>query len=196
VDGNQTGCVSGGVFGEANSSATQGYVTIPGFSTFTLLNRNHSWVHFGFSGNQIFVLNSGSWSFGTPLGRGGVASNTPRAAQATGHRGVDNLDLMFDGYCDGMHLVNPSAGLGTAHSVDGNRTGCSNEALIGATTSVNNQAGTYVVTFVTGGLWVQTAIFPDHTWVHYSVTGNQIYVLNSGTWSNVIAGGTGRPSTG
>jgi len=196
VDGDQTGCVSGGIFGEANSSGSTAYLTVPGFSTFTTVNKNHTWVHYGFNGNLIFVLNSGTWSYGTPLGHGAVASNTPRAAKAFGaDRGVNDLDLVFDGYCDGMHLVNPSAGLGTPDTVDGYRTGCSFESLIGATATVNNQAGTYVVTFLTGSLWVQTAIFPNHYWIHYSVSGDQIFLLNFGTWSNAIAGGAGRPST-
>jgi len=194
ADGYQTGCVSGGIFGQANSSGSMAMLTIPAYSTFTTVSKNHTWVHYGFNGNLIFVLNSGTWSYGTPLGRGGVASNTHRAAAAAlGNKGVNDLDVVFDGYCDGMHLVNPSAGLGTPTSVDGNRTGCASESLIGATATVNNQAGTYVVTFNVG-FWVQTAIFPNHYWIHYSNDGNNIFLLNFGTWSNAIAGGHGQNS--
>jgi hypothetical protein len=195
VDGYQTGCIEGGIFGQADSTRSTGYLTVPAFATFTVVTNRHTWVHYGFNGNLIYVVNSGTWSYGTPLGRTGVASNTRRAgAAAVGNRGVNDLDLMFDGYCDGMHLVNPSAGLGTPTSVDGYRTGCSAEALIGATASVANQAGTYVVTFDTAGLWVSTAIFPNHTWIHYAIDGNSIFLLNFGTWSNAIAGGHGRNS--
>ena len=170
-------------------------LTVPGYSTFTTVSSNHTWVHYGFNGNLIYVLNSGTWSYGAPIARpGGVASNTHRGVTgALAGRHVTDLDLQFDGYCDGMHLVNPSAGLGTPTSVDGYRTGCASESLIGATATVNNQAGTYVVTFNVG-FWVQTAIFPNHYWIHYSNNGNSIYVLNFGTWSNAIAGGTGRNS--
>jgi hypothetical protein len=194
ADGYQTGCVSGGIFGEANSSGSMAMLTIPGFSTFTTVSKDRTWVHYGFNGNEIYVLNSGTWSYGTPLAKGRVASNTRHAPAAVkGFKGINDLDLTFDGYCDGMHLVNPSAGLGTPTSVDGYRTGCSSESLIGATATVNNQAGTYVVTFNVG-FWVQTAIFPNHYWIHYWGVGNEIFVLNYGTWSNAIAQGTGRNS--
>jgi len=194
ADGYQTGCVEGPIFGQANSSGSMAMLTVPGFSTFTTVSSNHTWVHYGFNGNLIYVLNSGTWSLGAPMDRAGVASNTHRGVvAAVGNRGVNDLDLQFDGYCDGMHLVNPSAGLGTPTSVDGYRTGCAAESLIGATATVNNQAGTYVVTFNVG-FWVNTAIFPNHYWIHYSNNGNNIYVLNFGTWSNAIAGGQGRNS--
>jgi hypothetical protein len=193
VDGDQTGCVVGGIFGTASNANNAVYLTVPGFSTFTVVNLDHTWVHYGFSGNQIYVLNSGTWSFGTPADRG-IASNSPRAGAPKTLSPAATTDIVFDGYCDGMQLNSPSIGLGTEGTVDGNRTGCASEALIGAKTKLRGQ-GAFAVTFDTGGLWVQTAIFVDYTWIHYSVSGDLIYVLNSGTWSYGTPMDSGRSST-
>ena len=94
-----------------------------------------------------------------------------------------------------MHLVSPSAGLGTPGTVDGNRTGCASEGLIGAKTKIHGQ-GAFAVTFDTGGTWIQTAIFVDHTWIHYAIQGDLIYINNTGTWSYGTPEGSGQSSTG
>jgi hypothetical protein len=205
VDGDQTGCASGGVFGTARPNrngkygVTKGieFIDIPSFSSFTVINKDHTWVHYGLSGNLIYISNSGTWSLGAPVaGRGGVSSYTPRSRPVAPAAITGAKDIVFDGYCDGMHLVSPSAGLGTKGTVDGNRTGCSSEGLMGAKNKVGGQSGAYAVTFDVG-FWIQTAIFPDHTWVHYAANNDVIYVLNSGTWSPgtpTVSGG--RPSTG
>jgi hypothetical protein len=208
VDGDQIGCASGGVFGTAKASANGHYgvekgtefVTIPGFSTHTFIDSNHKWVHYGLDGNKIYVLNKGTWSLGTPDAGSGVPSSSPRPGLAGSTAGPRDgtKDIIFDGYCDGMELIAPSAGLGVPRTVDGNRTGCSSDALMGSKSLIDGQEATYLVSFFADGVtWIQTAVFPDHTWIHYSVSGDQIYLLNSGTWSrgNPIAGG-GRPSTG
>jgi hypothetical protein len=184
VDGDQTGCVSGGVFGEKTSGGF--YLTVPGFSTFTVIKLNHTWTHYALSGNLIFVLNSGTWSPGPPIRASGVSSSQGRAHAASLLRPTVTFELHFDGYCDGMVLNIPSAGLGTPGTVDGNRTGCSNpDGLMGGTGKVGSVKGAVVTfsCFDCGGLWIQTAILLDHTWIHYSVSGDLIYVLNSGTWS-------------
>jgi len=194
VDGDQTGCVAGGVFGTASSANNAVYLTVPGFSTFTVINLDGTWVHYGFSGNQIFLLNSGTWSYGAPSDRG-IASNSPRAGAPKALSPATATDIVFDGYCDGMHLESPSIGLGTPGTVDGNRTGCSSEGLIGAQTKLHS-LGAFAVTFLTGDLWVHTAIFADHTWIHYSASGDLIFILNSGTWSyGTPMAGSGRSST-
>jgi hypothetical protein len=194
VDGYQTGCLADGVFGQAKPNrfgvygVTKGteYVTAPGISTFTVVNRNHTWTHYGFNGNQIYLLNSGTWSLGAPAAaRQGLRSSyTSSAVRAARPARISSVkEISFDGYCDGMHLVSPSVGLGVKPTVDGNRTGCATEGLIGSKTKILNQGGTYVVTFNTGGLWIQTAVFKNHTWIHYAISGNSEYVFNSGTWS-------------
>jgi len=194
IDGDQTGCVAGGIFGQTSKTSNALYLTVPGFGTFTVINADHTWVHYGFDGSLIFVLNSGTWSFGVPADRG-IASNSAHAGAQKALSPDATTDIAFDGYCDGMHINHPSAGLGTPGTVDGNRTGCSSEGLIGAQTTIHGQ-GAFAVTFLTGTLWVQTAIFVDHTWIHYAVTDDLIYVLNSGTWSyGTPLLGSGRSST-
>jgi hypothetical protein len=196
TDGDQTGCDAGGVFGQFSKAKKALYFTVPGYETFTVINLNHTWTHYGFNGNQITLVNSGTWSFGTPNGRAAKPSNTQRAAAASAVRPNAVYDISFDGYCDGMQFNVPSVGLGTAGTVDGNRTGCSSEGLIGATTKISGQSQV-AVTFNTGGTWIQTAVFiPSHTWIHYSVSGDLIFVLNSGTWSPGPPAGSGHSSTG
>jgi len=69
-------------------------------------------------------------------------------------------------------------------TLDGYRTGCATEGLIGAKTRLGQSTTpTRVAQFNTAGVWIQTSILSDHTWVHYSISGDTIYVLNSGTWS-------------
>ena len=195
TDGDQTGCVAGGIFGQFSKAKKALYFTIPGFETFTVVNLDHTWTHYGFNGNQITLNNSGTWSPGTPNDRAAKPSNTRRAAAASAVSPDAVHDIIFDGYCDGMQLNVPSVGLGTPGTVDGNRTGCASEGLIGATTKISGQTQA-AVTFNAGGTWIQTAIFiPSRTWIHYSVSGDLIYVLNSGTWSPGTPTGSGRPST-
>jgi hypothetical protein len=195
VDGHHTGCQRGGHFGTVSNANNALYVTVPGDGYFIVINLDHTWVLYEFDGNLIVLFNSGTWSYGTPAERGGMASNSLRARAPKSLSPRAATDIVFDGYCDGMHLNSPSIGLGTEGTVDGNRTGCSSEGLIGAKTKIHSQ-GTFAVTFDTDGLWVQTAIFADHTWIHYAVSGDLIYVLNSGTWSYGIPRGSGRSSTG
>ncbi len=198
VDGDQIGCDSGGLFGQARPDGATGqygvdagseFVTLPGFSSFTVVRPDHTWVHYyAANGNQIEVLNSGTWSLGTPQAsqlsttrsswdRAGTRSTAPqKLTKAT--------EISFDGYCDGMHLVSPSVGLGTAGTVDGYRTGCASEGLIGAKTKIGKSSRkAYVVQFDEGGTWIQTTVFKNHTWVHFSISGDTIYLLASGTWT-------------
>lgn len=204
VDGYQTGCVSGGVFGTAKASANghygvekgTEYITIPSYGTHTVIDANHTWVHYALSGNEIYVLNSGRWALGPPQAGSARPSNTARPAPPRAPQ--DSVrEISFDGYCDGMELISPSVGLGVKRTVDGNRTGCATDALMGSKTLINEEPATYVVSFFADGVeWLQTAIFPDHTWIHFAVNGNDIYILNSGTWSRGMPQGkTGTSST-
>jgi hypothetical protein len=196
VDGDQTGCVTGGVFGSVRVPVKQTYLTVPGFSTFTVINQDHTWIHYGLNGNLIYVLNSGTWSPGPPTDTRAPSSFAHATPHAKPFVPATTTDINFDGYCDGMEFIAPSAGLGTPGTVDGNRTGCASDPLMGAHTHVNGTLA-FVVTFNNGGsgMWIQTVVYADGTWVHYAANGDLIYVLNSGTWSMGTPGG-GRSSTG
>ena len=199
VDGYRTGCETGGVFGTAKPNASGDYgvmrgtefVTIPVASLFTVVKKDHTWVHYGVSGNLIYVFASGTWSYGVPTARSRVSSYAGRAARAgvqrAGVHPFTTKNIKFDGYCDGLSLVSPSAGLPTtAGTVDGHRTGCASDQLMGArTTIVVGQNRSYIVTFndQATGDWFQTVIAPDHTWVLNSLAGNTIVKVNSGTWA-------------
>jgi hypothetical protein len=199
VDGDQTGCDSGGVFGQARPNGLSGhygvtegseFIAIPAFSSFTVVRRNHTWVHYGYNGNNITVINQGTWTLGPPKARQLPGTVSSWAAAGAGSRASAPLsvrkvtEISFDGYCDGMHLVAPSAGLGTPRTADGYRTGCADQGLIGATTKIGKSSRkAFVVQFVEDGTWIQTTVFRNHTWVHFSIQGDTIYLLARGTWS-------------
>jgi len=117
-----------------------------------------------------------------------LAATALNASLATAAAPAASYDISFDGYCDGLHLNIPSVGLpGTAQSVDGDQTGCLTGGVFGQARA-NPTTGRYGVTkgseFVTiPGFSTFTVVKRDHTWVHYSISGDTIYVLNSGTWS-------------
>src|SRR3989442_1039910 len=110
-----------------------------------------------------------------------------------------SYDIVFDGYCDGLHLNIPSIGLpSTEFSIDGDQTGCVSGPVIGL--AKHDLKGRYGVTngreFLTiPGFGTHTVINRNYTWFHYALNGDLIYVLNSGTWSLGIPGGGGAPST-
>ncbi|MDQ1466719.1 MAG: hypothetical protein QOH10_1134 [Actinomycetota bacterium] len=202
VDGYRTGCETGGVFGTAKPNASGDYgvlrgaefLTIPNASVFTVVKKDHTWVHYGVSGNLIYVFASGTWSIGVPPARSTVSSYSDSAARAASAsvqparvEPFTTKNIKLDGYCDGLSLVSPSAGLPTTpHTVDGHRTGCASDQLMGAkTTIVVGQNKAYIVTFndQATGDWIQAVIAPDHTWVMNSLAGNAIVRLNSGTWA-------------
>jgi hypothetical protein len=195
VDGDLTGCSTGGVFGSAKPNrygkygVTKGseYLTVAPYGTHTVVNKNHTWVHYGLNGNLIVVLNSGTWTAGMPIAKTGASSFTARTG-ATKPLGVTgSKDIAFDGYCDGMHLISPSAGLATKGTVDGNRTGCSADALMGSKAAIGGAKGTYAVSvFADGSAWLQYVIAPNHTWALFLVNGDQIALGNSGTWSDGV----------
>jgi hypothetical protein len=93
------------------------------------------------------------------------------------------IDVMFDGYCDGMSLnIIPGTGL-----VDGARIGCYTEPLHGTVGNVIGQGVGVTVTIDPPGIaGIITVVRQDGTWTHYGNDGSGIYVLNSGTWSNAL----------
>jgi hypothetical protein len=202
VDGTQIGCESGQpFFGQAvpkrrKYGVTRGteFITLDAYGFFVSLRKDNtfSFYSYGGSGNEIFEALTGTWSLGTPSPTSGSPSATQSALAvvAAGPTAATNaaaspngvLELTFEGFCDGMRLNSPSVGTGVAGTVDGELLGCAEGGIIGAQGKVANKKNTYAVQWDNAGTWVQTAIFKDHTWVHYIITDGVMSVLNSGTW--------------
>lgn len=90
------------------------------------------------------------------------------------------IDLVFDGYCDGLHVVsNTTTGL-----VTGTRTGCASEPVGGVVGTVlgKKQGGAEIVQYATFDF--TAVIRDDKTWTYYNADGS---VFNSGTWSLGVA---------
>ena len=107
-----------------------------------------------------------------------------------------SLDIVFDGYCDGMHLSLPSQGLGSPGTVDGDHTGCISGGFEGTTSSspkaahITTEYGNFVeplLHFLVGA---------NHTWTIYSISGDLQTFVNSGTWSPGTPRGDGPRSAG
>jgi hypothetical protein len=197
LDGSQTGCVSDSAFGRATPNkrgkygVTKGtefvqYATPAAFAYFTVVRNDLTWTHYILGpGNTETVLNSGTWHLGTPAAARGVPSASAAAKAAVGAASVApqlRADIVFDGYCDGLSLRTPSAGLHTKGTLDGVSTGCYAEGVIGASATV---AGTsnWMVGVIRGGVSYQYWVLGDFTWVVYGTAGGVITVVNSGTWS-------------
>jgi hypothetical protein len=208
LDGTETGCYSSGAFGTASPNklgrfgVTKGneyvqYEDAVGHPWLTVIKKNHTWTHYILDGlGHLAVLNSGTWSLGTPVrqaGRVGSASGAARP-QVSAPQSVDvRIDIVFDGYCDGMRLKIPSTGLGTAGTIDGRRTGCESAPIMGAVAKVNGLRD-WVVDDVNGPF--QFGIFEDGTFVIYVGSGGLESVLNAGTWSYGTPVARGAASTG
>ncbi len=82
-------------------------------------------------------------------------------------------DIVFDGYCDGLHLGKKTADGG----YNGYRTGCASD-LAGGGAAGKNAAITY--DYATLGIQLTLVVRPDNTWTYYYLDGS---VLNSGTWT-------------
>ncbi|MGE5140500.1 MAG: hypothetical protein ACM3JD_13615 [Rudaea sp.] len=200
VDGYQTGCMAGALFGVAKPNLVgqfgvgkgTEYLTLTGYPALFVIKSNHTWAAYNLSAGVMQLINSGTWSRGLPLGPGAVpAGNTynPNAV-APPEDGDQRLgiqatkDIAFDGYCDGAHLVSPSIGLGKFGTVDGHSTGCLIAGFIGFKTKIRGMAGTYVITHNNYGYWGQILIYPNKTWqiLAVSLTTNRIFLVNHGTW--------------
>jgi hypothetical protein len=124
----------------------------------------------------------------------GVASGV-RAAAAP----AVAQDISFDGYCDGLHINIPSAGLGVAGTVDGTTTGdCADPIGLFGEASPNRfgkfgvTKGNEYVQYEDPAISVFTVVKKDHTWTHYVLDAGHLLVLNFGTWSL----GTGASTVG
>ena len=81
VDGDHTGCVSGGFVGTTSSKPSPSGARLStdyGGSVPSLLHivvfANHTWVIYGINGDLQTLVNSGTWSPGTPRGDGKPAA--------------------------------------------------------------------------------------------------------------------------
>jgi hypothetical protein len=175
-----------GKYGVTKGNEYISYEDNTDYSYFTVLKKNNTWTHYVVSvGGRISVLNSGTWSLGAPARTAGRTSSFSGAAktQVSAPAAVDTrIDISFDGFCDGMTLKIPSAGLHIAGTIDGHATGCYSQAVMGGVAKVNGLTAWFVSTVV-GGTTLQYAIFSDGTWANYYVSGGVIVPIFTGTWS-------------
>jgi hypothetical protein len=212
IDGTTTGgCADPiGIFGEASPNrfgklgVTTGneYVQYedPAISVFTVVKKNHTWTHYVLDAGHLLVLNYGTWSLGagartaSRVSSMSAAAAKPQAADLLALHA--RIDIAFTGHCDGMRLRIPSAGLGTAGTIDGKSTGCETEPVMGAVATIDGQRD-WVTGVVDGGtVPLQYAILADRTWVLYRGSGGAISVLGSGAWTYGTPVGQGVTSRG
>ena len=92
------------------------------------------------------------------------------------------IDVMFDGYCDGMSLnIIPGTGL-----VDGARIGCASDILTGTVGNVIAQGTAVTVHFDNGVSDFIAVVRQNGTWSLYLNDGGGIYEFNAGTWSYAV----------
>jgi hypothetical protein len=199
LDGDHTGCVTGGFEGTTSSSPKAFHITTTyGGLVLPLehwqVNANHTWAVYGISGDLETFINSGTWSPGTPHADRGTAAGL--ALSRSSARPTVALDIVFDGYCDGMHLNLPSAGLGTPGTVDGDHTGCISGGFVG--TSSGRPKGAHISTDYGGSHpeLLHFLINANGTWTIYSISGDLQTFINAGTWSPGTPKGDGRPAAG
>ncbi len=205
VDGPTTGCEMTAFFGQTGprdarparidnlSGVARGtaYITNPTYSLMYVVHPDQTFKIYGLDGDMIGELLSGTWSYGPPALAGPSAKSTAEAAgeavsgsPRTAKVSVPTLELTFDGFCDGMKLVSPSVGTGVKGTVDGTTLGCESSGLFGALTKIDGQKRTYVVEWINSvGTVIQSAIYPDHTYIHYAQDGTTITIAGSGTWT-------------
>ena len=197
LDGDHTGCATGGFEGTTSASPRAFHITTTYGGQVPLLhyqvNANHTFAVYGISGDLETLVNSGTWSPGTPHADRGMASGRA-PSRAVAAQPTTSIDIMFDGYCDGLHLNLPSLGLGSPGTVDGDHTGCISGGFVG--TSSSRSKGAHLSTDY-GGFDPQLlhiVVGADHTWTIYSIFGDAQTFINSGTWSPGTPKGDGRPA--
>jgi hypothetical protein len=194
IDGHHTGCVSGGVFGTTSQNPAASHITTNygGCCLYEyFVKANGTWTLYAESGNEIFQQNSGTWSFGTPVGVGPASASVHHIVRPDAG---PIYNISFDGYCDGLHLVYPSAGEGTTVTVDGYHTGCISGGLFGTASQVSEAA--HITTNYGGCCLYHFLVNVDRTWTIYAINGDLIFVINAGTWSPGLPNGTGPAAAG
>jgi hypothetical protein len=200
VDGDHTGCVTGGFEGTTSSKPSGAHITttygglVPPLLHYQVRS-NHTWTVYGINGDLITLVNSGTWSPGAPKGNAGLPSGLARAARPITAPSTA-LDITFDGYCDGLHLNIPSVGLGATGTVDGDHTGCISGGFVGTTSTKPVPSAARLSTDYGGGApqLLHIVVYANHTWVIYSISGDLQSFINSGTWSPGVPRGSGSPA--
>lgn len=185
VDGYQTGCLSAPIVGTTSTKPSAAHITTDsgaaGAAFHYLINANHTFAAYDASG-PLFFVTSGTWSAGTARrGATGRASSASGARTTAPGGTAGGYDISFNGYCDGMHLYVPSAGVGTANTVDGYHTGCITGGF-GGTTSRKPKALRLSDTYGGTALYAWQ-INADHTWAAYTQDAGVIVIAGLGSWS-------------
>jgi hypothetical protein len=127
----------------------------------------------------------------SPDGGANLAMNRPNARQTDwlenlGNGGAATYNVMWDGYCDGMHLV-----VGADKTVGGVQTGCVGEPVIGAVGKFKGMApipGGSTVSAIQANQWPYTwYVLGNGTWSVYIASGDATTYVNSGTYTFVRA---------
>lgn len=104
------------------------------------------------------------------------------ATRASADNLPETFELVFDGYCDGMYLQTLTTKVQkstTGWLVQGFRTGCAGDDIVGVNVSKKNLD----VNFAESGASFLYVIRVDRTWANYVNTGSGAVLFNSGTWS-------------
>lgn len=105
----------------------------------------------------------------------------PQIARADTSQRIVTFDIVFDGYCDGMHMeLDTETKLVTA-----NRTGCDSGYMEGDYTPTK-------VRLVDNNYGLNVRIKKDGTWAYYGFDGT---LWNYGTWSPAGSGATSGASS-
>jgi hypothetical protein len=199
VIGDRTGCSSGRLYGVARPDTNGKYGVARGNefvadetgTPLTVIRNDHTWTTYELveDGTTIYVLDSGTWSRGTPGVRGSAsttAANARNRSPIGQYAGAATIHIRMDGFDDqDLWLNNPSAGLGTENTIDGSTYCCNNKGwagLIGVKARIANQADTFIVAYhmrwFESGWIAMVVFFPDYTWIEFDLAG----VVGSGTW--------------
>lgn len=157
------------------------------YALYAVIMANGYWYYYADCGTgSECLLNSGTWSFGTPAAPAKGLPSTSRAGRVfgSGQRFLGaghgpqpkalNIDISFDGYCDGEHISIP--GDAGSPGADGYQTGCASEPLIGA--KHGNAVGMW--DYVDNLIWFDMG---NGTWIIFGDGGGYEIYVNSGTWS-------------
>ena len=207
TDGVMNGCQHNPVYGlnQPNKRGLTGvkkgteFLTVQGFpdgSWIMQLNHDHTWVLYQ-TGDGIRVGNSGTWSLGPPPASARAlpsmfsrASAPRKHPNRAGARPAKVYEITFDGSCRGMRIYNPSHGLGSKGTVDGDilQANCITRdwPMIGFSATIGGVKKTVLASFTTddrGDHWYTYVIHPDHSWVLVGTDGSKFVIYQTGTWS-------------
>jgi hypothetical protein len=207
ADAERIGCNDGPLFGTAapkgeSYDVEQGteYLTDDFSETLWVIRPNHTFTIYSLSLGYINEGFDGTWSLDPPpLDSRTSVSSTDAFAEARAEAAAAGvgasagsdaakpkvktfalIDRCFD-----ITLATPSGGTGEKGTVDGNMYGCERGGVFGAYDNIAGKKNTYVVQYYSSdrGEYVQTVIFPDKTWVSYSLDDDwAIMIEDQGTW--------------